>query len=246
MENTLLIGLSRQTALARNLDIIANNIANMRTAGFKAESLVFEEFLMPTASIDDMTGEDRRLSYVIDNGTVRDGTTGEIENTGNDFDVALSGDGWFVVDTAAGERYTRNGELTLNPDGELVTNQGHRIIGDAGPIVFGPDEIDVKIAGDGTVSSSIGVKGKLRIVDFENPGTLSKEGESLYRASTAPTDATNFNIIQGAVERSNVRAVIETSRMIEVTRAYTSNAQMMEQLSDLRRDSISRLADVPA
>ena len=245
MENTLLIGLSRQVTLERKLDVIANNLANLRTAGFKSEDPVFEEFLMPTASIDDMLGQDRNLSYVIDSGLIRDFTTGQIEHTDNDFDVAISGEGWLVVDAPEGERYTRNGELTLNSNGELVTNQGFRVLGDAGPIVFGPSETDISIAGDGTISSSEGVKGRLRVVEFENQGTLLKEGDSLYSSESAPLAATSFQITQGSIERSNVRAVVETARMIEVTRAYVSNAKMMEQLSELRRSSIQRLAEIP-
>ncbi|MBL4758803.1 MAG: flagellar basal-body rod protein FlgF [Rhizobiales bacterium] len=246
MENTLLIGLSRQVTLTRKLDIIANNLANSRTAGYKAENPIFEEFLMPTAAINDLTGLDRHLSYVIDSGLARDFTNGPIEMTGNDFDVAISGNGWLVVETPAGERYTRNGELTLNSDGELVTNQGLRVLGDAGPILFSPDETDIVISGDGAISSSEGLKGSLRVVEFENQGSMQKEGDSLYSTDAAPRDAQNFTITQGAIERSNVRAVVETARMIEVTRAYVSNAKMLEQLSEARRNAIRQLSETPA
>ncbi len=246
MENTLLIGLSRQATLERKLDVIANNLANLRTAGYKSENPVFEEFIMPTASINDVAGRDQNLSYVIDTGLLRDFTTGQLERTDNDFDVAISGEGWLVVETPEGERYTRNGELTLNSNGELVTNQGFRVLGDAGPIVFGPTETDVEIAGDGTISSSEGVKGKLQIVEFEDQGNLAKEGDSLYSSEEDSRPATDFQVTQGMIERSNVRAIVETARMIEVTRAYVSNAKMMEQLSELRRSSIQRLAETPA
>ena len=246
MENTLLIGLSRQATLERKLDVIANNLANLRTAGYKSENPVFEEFLMPTASITDVLGHDQRLSYVIDTGLLRDFTTGQLERTDNDFDVAISGEGWLVIDASEGERYTRNGEFTLNANGELVTNQGFKVLGDAGPIVFGPTETNIEIAGDGTISSSIGVKGRLRVVAFENQGNLVKEGDSLYSSEAEPQPATDFQVTQGMIERSNVRAIVETARMIEVTRAYVSNAKMMEQLSELRRSSIQRLAETPA
>jgi flagellar basal-body rod protein FlgF len=246
MENTLLIGLSRQATLERKLDVIANNLANLRTAGYKSEDPVFEEFLMPNASINDVIGRDQSLSYVIDTGLLRDFSTGQLERTDNDFDVAISGEGWLVVEAPEGERYSRNGELTLNSNGELVSNQGFRILGDAGPIVFGPTETNIEIAGDGTISSSEGVKGKLRIVEFENQGDLEKEGNSLYSSESDPRPATDFQVTQGMIERSNVRAIVETARMIEVTRAYVSNAKMMEKLSELRRSSIQRLAETPA
>jgi len=246
MENTLLIGLSRQAALSRQLDIIANNMANTRTAGYKAENVMFEEYLMPTASIEDVSGRDQNLSYVIDQGLARNFSTGTLESTGNDLNVAVEGSGWLVVQTPGGERYTRNGELALNPNGELVTSAGYRVLGEGGPIVFAREDTNIKIARDGTVSTSSGEKGKLRLVEFDNLGSLSKEGENLYSAGEDPFPATESRIAQGMIERSNVRPVLETTRMIEVTRAYVNNAKMMEKIQELRRTSIERLAAVPA
>ena len=245
MENTLLIGLSRQATLARQLDVIANNLANVRTSGYKSESMMFEEFLMPTARVDDMTGQDQNLSYVIDSGLARDFTTGMFETTGNELDVALEGEGWMVVETPAGERYTRNGEFSLNSEGELVNSSGHRVLGDGGPIVFTSEDTSIVIAADGIISSSSGEKGKLRIVEFEIMSSLSKEGENLYSSSTEPTAAQFPRVAQGMIERSNVQPVLETARMIEVTRAYVSNAKMMEKLEELRRTSLQTLAAVP-
>src|SRR6202158_6205876 len=105
MQNALLIGLSRQTMLERQLDVISNNIANANTSGFKADSSLFEEYLMPGAHEDNFVGRDRRLSYVQDRGTYRDFTQGPSEQTGNPLDVAISGNAFLVVQTAGGERY---------------------------------------------------------------------------------------------------------------------------------------------
>ncbi len=245
MENTLLIGLSRQAALGRQLDVIANNLANVRTSGYKSESLVFEEFLMPVANVNDMTGSDQNLSYVIDNGLARDFSAGSFERTDNDFDLAINGEGWMVVETPDGERYTRNGEFSLNSQGELVNNAGLRVLGEGGPIVFGSEDTGVVFAPDGTVSSSSGEKGRIRLVEFENMAALRKEGENLYSAIVQPNAATSSRVAQGMVERSNVQAILETTRMIQVTRAYVSNAKMMEKVEELRRTSIERLAAVP-
>ena len=122
MENALLIGLSRQMALGRELDVIANNMANVTTNGFKARSSRFREFLMPVASAESFPRPDRKLSYVIDAGTPLDTRSGPIEHTGNPLDIAIKGDAFLAVQTPQGERYTRNGALEINPQGQLVTS----------------------------------------------------------------------------------------------------------------------------
>src|SRR5580658_8698173 len=111
MENTLLIGLSRQTVLERQLDVVANNVANVNTAGFKADHTLFEEYLSPGAHEDNFKLGDRRLSYVQDRGTFRDFSQGATDQTKNPLDVAIDGGGFLVVQTAAGECYTRDGGM---------------------------------------------------------------------------------------------------------------------------------------
>ena len=156
MENALLIGLSRQVALGRELDVIANNMANVTTNGFKARSSRFREYLMPVASAEAFPRPDRRLSYVIDAGTPLDIRSGAIEHTGNPLDVAIKGDAFLAVQTPAGERYTRNGALEIDAQGQLVTSDGHTVLGDNGPITFTPQESGFEIAPDGTVTSNQG------------------------------------------------------------------------------------------
>jgi len=117
MDNTLLVGLSRQVALSRELDVVANNIANMNTAGFKADGSIFEEFLSPTARGSSPVLADRKVSFVQDRGTWHDLSAGAFERTGNPLDVAIDGRGFLVVNTPRGERYTRNGSLQIGPTG---------------------------------------------------------------------------------------------------------------------------------
>ena len=145
MENALLIGLSRQTILERQLDVVANNIANVNTSGFKADSSLFEEYLMPGAHEDNFVGSDRRLSYVQDRGTFRDLSQGPVAETENPLDLAISGNGFLVVQTAAGERYTRDGGLQVNNQGQLVTAAGNPVLGGSGPIVLQPTDHDVNV-----------------------------------------------------------------------------------------------------
>jgi flagellar basal-body rod protein FlgF len=254
MENTLLIGLSRQTVLERQLDVVANNIANVNTAGFKADSSLFEEYLMPGAHEDRFVGSDRRLSYVQDRGTFRNFSQGASEQTKNPLDVAVTGDGFLVVQTAAGERYTRDGGMQINSQGQLVTVSGNPVLGTAGPIVFQPTDHDVNVSPDGTITVVEGngrtdaLRGKLRLVSFADAQKLLKEGSNLYSAGeggVAQAD-TKSQVQQGYIEKSNVNSVAEMSRMIEVTRAYTQISTLLQQESDLHKSAIEKLADVPA
>jgi flagellar basal-body rod protein FlgF len=253
MENALLIGLSRQTTLERQLDVVANNIANVNTAGFKADQSLFEEYLMPGAHEDNFMGSDRRVSYVQDRGTYRDTSQGASEQTKNPLDIAIDGSGFLAVQTAAGERYTRDGGLQLNNLGQLVTAAGDPVLGTSGPIVFQPTDHDINIAPDGTITVVEGtnrtdsVRGKLRLASFPDAQRLLKEGSNLYSAGEgAPQADTKSQVQQGYIEKSNVNAVSEMSRMIEVTRAYTQVSTLLQQESDLHKTAIEKLADVPS
>jgi flagellar basal-body rod protein FlgF len=244
VENALLVGLSRQMALRRELDVIANNMANVSTTGFKARSARFSEFVMPVAKDDNFLRPDRRLSYVIDQGTPIDPTSGTIERTGNALDAAVKGEGYFVVQTAGGERYTRSGAFDINSKGELVTQQGHRVIGENGPVVLAPGETGVRMAADGTVSTDQGQRGKLRLVKFANPQSIRSEGDNLFSSITPaqPVGPTG-QIEPGALERSNVKPILEMSRLLDLQRTYTTIAGLMSKVDELRRTAISRLAD---
>jgi flagellar basal-body rod protein FlgF len=247
MENTLLIGLSRQMALQRELDVVANNIANLNTTGFKADGNLFEEFLMPVARANEFAGSDRRVSFVQDRATWHDTSQGSVERTGNPLDVAVDGDAFLAVQTPRGERYTRNGSFQLNAAGELVTSEGFKVLGDSGPIVFQPEDRDIIIGRDGSIAVPQGARGKLRLVSFARPQELKKDGASTFLASAAgqPQAATNARVAQGAIEKSNVRGVLEMTRMIEVTRSYTNIATLLQQQSEMRRSAIQQLAEVP-
>ncbi len=134
MENAQLITLNRQMALQRQMDVVANNMANINTTGFKGQSLLFEDYLMPGAEDTAFSGSDRDLHFATDWTTVHDMTNGSIEQTGNPLDVALEGDGFLVVQTPAGERYTRNGSLQISATGQLVDISGNPVLSGGNPI----------------------------------------------------------------------------------------------------------------
>jgi flagellar basal-body rod protein FlgF len=247
MENALLVGLSRQISLRRELDVIANNIANLNTTGFKGESVMFEQYLDPTARHEYFPGTDRRVAFVLDRATLQDFSQGPLQRTEAPLDVAIDGPGFFAVQTQNGERYTRAGNFHLNPQGQLVTNNGHLVMGQGGPIVFEPNDTSMTIAADGTVSTPNGDRGKLRLVTFANPTQLSAQGDGLWSApnGVAPQVAPpTTRAVQGALEKSNVHAVKEMNRMLEVTRAYTTISNMQQRTDELRRKAIDKLAEV--
>lgn len=249
MENTLLVGLSRQVALRRELDVVANNLANLGTTGFKGENTLFQEFLAGRAREHNFQGADQRVSMVIDRATRTDFGQGPLEHTQSPLDLAIDGEGFFVVETPQGERYTRNGSFTTSPTGELITTGGHRVLGEGGPIQFDPNDTDISVARDGTIATKNGERGRVRMVRFENEAQLSKQGENLFSVSAGaqPLAADpRTRVVQGAIEKSNVRPIVEMSRMIEITRAYTSISNLIQKTDELRRSAIERLADVPA
>ena len=247
MENALLIGLSRQMALGRELDVVANNMANVTTNGFKARHARFHEHLMPKASAEAFRPADQQLSFVLDGGAPLNLATGSIERTGRPLDAAIKGDAFFAVQTPAGERYTRNGAFEINAAGQLATSDGHVVLGENGPIAFSPQESNPAVAADGTVTTSAGQRGKLRLVRFADTRVLENQGANLFSASAPaqPAGATS-RIEPGAIERSNVNSIVEMSRLVEVNRSYASVASMLSRIDEMRRGAITRLADNPA
>src|SRR6185312_13482892 len=186
MQNALYVGLSKQMTLHREMDVIANNLANMDTNGYKAEGLRFEEFLSSNAKIARSSPLDRGVSFVRESGSTADFSAGALQQTGGALDLAIRGDGFFVVDTPQGERYTRNGSFTLNDKGELVTMQGYRVRGQNGPIQFDQSDTNITFAREGTITAINGnqnqviERAKLRMVRFDNQNSLVREGNGLY------------------------------------------------------------------
>ncbi|WP_375451983.1 flagellar basal-body rod protein FlgF [uncultured Devosia sp.] len=245
IENAQLIGLSRQIALQRQMDVVANNMANINTTGFKAEDMLFEQYVMPVARDRDFIGSDQPLSYVQDWATMHDLSAGANVQTGNELDVALNGDGFFTVQTAGGDRWTRAGSFQIDNAGTLVDLGGNPVLGEGGPIQFGPEENGITISKDGAISSSAGPKGRLRIVEFANPQAIVHEGGNLFSGG-APQPATTTQAMQGFIEKSNVSGVSSMAEMIKVQRAYESAASMSQRQDEMRRTAIQRLGDANA
>ena len=173
METTSIIAMSRQAVLAREMSVVANNLANLNTTAYKSEKMMFVEHLVKSRGGHSFIPT--KLAFVRDVAQVRDVAPGPINPTGNPLDVALQKEGYFVVDTPDGERYTRNGRFQLDEQGQLVTQHGFPVQSAAGaPFFFGPEDLKIEIAGDGTVSTNNGDLGKLRVVRFADEQRLQK------------------------------------------------------------------------
>jgi flagellar basal-body rod protein FlgF len=256
MQNALLVGLSRQMSLSHELDVVANNIANIDTTGFKADNAAFTEFLMPGARDEDFSvSKDRRISFVEDRATWIDFSAGTMQHTGNPLDVAIDGKGFFTVQTPRGQRYTRNGAFSVSATGQLVTLSGDPVLGVNGPITFQATDHDIVISPTGIVSARDGAgtqsaqRGQLQIVNFDRPQQLQKDGASTFAAPNGvnPNPASpNTRVVQGSIEKSNVQPILEMARMIEITRSYSDIANILQQQGDLRRNSLQQLSQAPS
>ncbi len=242
MENALLIGMTRQMALRREMSIIANNLANINTNGFKAEQPIFEQYLSRTASED---SPNDTISFVQDFGMHRDLGEGRMEVTDNPLDVAISGEGYFKIDAPEGTRYTRNGVFELDAQGRLVTGDGYPVLSAAGTgFTFGPEDGQILISGDGTISTDQGPQGRISLVTFEEERKLQKAGGTLLKTEEPEIPVENVSVLQGAVESSNVQPILEMTHMISVMQAYQSANKIVEKSDELQRQAISTLAKV--
>lgn len=237
MENTLLVALSRQSGLRRQMDVVANNIANMNTTGFKGEKMMFVEHLVRSKGGESYFGG--KVHFSRDVATVRDLTEGPVTQTGNPFDLALGSEGYFVVQTPEGNRYTRNGRFQLDQNNQLVTQNGYPVLSQGGqPFTFGPLDRDIAISRDGTVSTATGVIGKVGVMRFEKEYELRQVGSSMFNTDQDPQPVNRPDVIQGALESSNIQPVIEMTRMIEIQRSYESLSRFIDREDDRLKNMI--------
>jgi flagellar basal-body rod protein FlgF len=244
MENALYVGLSRQMVLQRQMDIIANNIANVDTTGFKVESLLEKtDARAPAMTL----GGPRPVKFVSPDGVARDFGQGALRQTGGELDMAIDGQGFFQVRTPQGDRFTRDGRFKTDDTGRLITETGAAVLDEGGgEIVIDAEKGAVAIGADGTITQGRDQVGKVAMVKFATPAVLEKAGDNLYRNVTngTPQPATDAKLRQGMLEGSNVNSVLEITRMVEVSRAYESTAKMIDAQADLAKTAVERLGRV--
>ena len=241
MDNALYVGLSRQMVLRREMDIVANNIANADTNGFKVESLMTKEQPGPPAFT--LQGP-RPVKFVSADGVARDFGQGGLHTTGAPLDMAIEGQGFFKVTTKDGERYTRDGGFRIDDTGRLATQSGQLVLDEGGgEIPLDLQKGQITIASDGTVSQGAERVGKVGVYKFDTLSVLEKKGDNLLAntSNVQPAPALEAKVRQGMLEGSNVKPILEITRMIEVSRAYESVSKMMDSQSELTRQAITRM-----
>ncbi|MDI3307116.1 MAG: flagellar hook basal-body protein [Acetobacteraceae bacterium] len=231
--------LSRLGAQLRATQVLAHNLANAETPAFQAERPIFAQYLEPQR---DAGAAGVPTAFTVDRATWRDTTPGALTTTGNPLDVAIRGEGYFVVETQQGERYTRAGRFTLGPDGRLTDMEGNAVLDMRGtPLTFGPNDTRIEIQGDGTVRSENGVIGRLRVVRFEDQQRLRAEGNRLFASDDPPTPVERPSLVQGAFEGSNVRPVLELTNLTSELREFQFAAQFAEREGERLASAVERI-----
>ena len=232
MDSASYTTLSRQIGLWREMSIVANNVANSATTGYRQEGLVFSEYVKASP-------DGRSLS--MGHGNVRNTsfTQGALTQTGGTFDFAIEGDGFFLVETPAGERLTRAGNFTPNAAGDLVTADGLRVL-DAGgaPVFIPPDASNIAVSADGTISADGRLLGQIGVVQPVDPINMTREDGVMFIADAGFEPALNSSILQGFVEGSNVDPVVALARMIDVQRAYELGQSFLDSENQRVRDAL--------
>jgi flagellar basal-body rod protein FlgF len=235
LDNTGYITLTRQMGLMREMQVVANNIANAATSGFRQEGLGFSEF------VQDIKGGG---SLSMGNGNVRQTSLvqGALSETGGTFDFAIEGDGFFLIETPEGERLTRAGSFTPNGEGDLVTFDGHRVL-DAGgaPIFIPPNSGSIGVGPDGTISANGQFVGQVAIVQPNDTTNLIRENGVMFRADDGFEPAEMARVLQGFVEASNVDPISQLARMIEVQRAYEMGQSFLDSEDERVRRSMDAM-----
>jgi len=221
------VALTRQSGLAKELQSVANNIANLSTTGYRREGVIFaEEVRALPVEGGSVAMTEARARYT-------DGLQGSLQETGGKLDLAVEGTGYFTVMTPDGERLTRAGAFTRNQDGVVVNMDGHPLLDEGGGEITIPFEAtSIGVSADGTISVDGAPAARIGLVVPADPTRLMREAGVLFRAEGGSQPVEQGRVVQGFLEQSNVNPVAEMARMVEVQRAYEYGQKLMDQEDD--------------
>ena len=235
MDNAGYVALSRQSGLMKRLDVIANNIANISTTGYRREDSAFAEH------IKSLDFKDPSLSIATMNRHYIDLNQGAIKETGNRLDFAIEGEGFFLVETPQGERLTRAGAFTRNSEGEIVTPQGFRVLDSGGgAVAIPPTASDITVTQTGDVSADGQPVGRIGVV-MADEASLTRDGETMFIAENGYTEVETPRVLQGGIEASNVNAVEEIAKLIQVQRTYEMGQKMVQNEDERIKQTVRQL-----
>ena len=232
MDNAGYITLTRQSGLMREMRVVANNIANSATTGYRQQGLIFSEHIKSVesgASLSMATANVRNTSMV----------QGGLTRTGGTLDFAIEGEGFFLIETPLGERMSRAGSFSASAEGDLVTNDGYRVL-DAGgaPLFVPPSATDLSVAADGTISTGGQPIGQIGLVQPVDMNAVFREDGVMFRSEAGVEPVENARILQGYLEDSNVDPISQIARMIEIQRAYEMGQKFLEAEDERIRNSM--------
>ena len=232
MESAGYTTLTRQDGLLREIQTIANNIANASTTGFRQEGVIFSEYVVQTVggpSLSMATANVRHTSL----------SQGPLTHTGGQLDFAIEGDGFFLIETPAGQRLTRSGSFSVSGTGDLVTVDGHRVLDTGGTPVFVPPDADqIGLSEDGALSADGRLLGQLGIVQPLDRFDLLREGGVMFRTESALEPVEGSRLLQGHLEGANVDTMLQFARMLEVQRAYEMGQSFLDAENERVRDAL--------
>ncbi|MDM7255573.1 MAG: flagellar hook-basal body complex protein [Paracoccus sp. (in: a-proteobacteria)] len=236
MDNAIYATLNRQSGLMREMRVVANNMANANTTGFRREGVIFSEYLVSL----DRSGN--TLSMANARGRLIDARQGGLTQTNGTYDLALEGEGYFMVETPQGNMLTRAGAFIASADGSLMTADGARLLDDGQAPVIVPDGVrSVAIGPDGTLSADGTPVAQIGVFASPDPASMAYQGGTRFSTTADVEPAEDVRIHQGFLEESNVDPVAEISRMIEVQRAYELGQSFMEREDERIRNAITAM-----
>jgi flagellar basal-body rod protein FlgF len=224
--------------VGRNMDVLANNLANMSTTGYKGEQAIFQAYLK--------AGPDgQKVAYVKTIETIRDLKQGDLTPTGNTLDTGIDGNGYFAVSTANGTQYTRNGRFSLNAQRQLVSLAGDPVLDDRGaPITIPVGSGRITITESGTIDTDVGPIAKLGLSSFTNPQQLTSTSAGLFSTTTPPTPDTTSKIHQGVIESSNIQPIIAMTQLLKLQGAYGDTQNVLQTEDTRLKNAVDKLSKV--
>ncbi len=245
MENPTYIALSRLMSQQRAMDVVASNIANADTPGYKTQHVQFSDWLLRTQE-SAADGGESTLAFAQDRATWRDNAQGTFTHTGEPLDLALGSEGYFQVQTSNGVRLTRAGRFAIQADGTVGDSAGNPLLDDSGsPIHVGATDRQITVSADGTITTENGRLGRVGVVTPTDENRLIPEGSHLLRADTPTNPTGQPRIVQGAIESSNVQPITEMTRMMQMEREFQFMTQFVQNESDRQQSAIDTLTATP-
>lgn len=236
MDNPGYVTLTRQSGLMREMQVIAHNLANATTTGFRREGVIFSEYVRGLA------GQEAPLSMAAANARQTFLTQGGLSQTDGALDLAIEGPGFFRIATEQGERLTRAGHFALNAEGEIVTPDGFRLLDDGGAPIQVPPGATLTVSRDGTIAADGQPVGSLTPVAPEDPADIRRQAGALFEPTGPVAPVEGATVLQGFLEDSNVSPIAEMARMIAVQRAYEAGQAFLDREDQRVRTVIQTLS----